>query len=105
MAQFQEVHSLMEQALALMPVPERFAHDPPSHARPEIVAVVEAVHRLDHVLAAESGIFEMRKLMPEGIGDRFGGEKAFSRSLIVKFRAGIRMGHRDLDRLAIEFLR
>ena len=52
----------------------------------------------------EAGILEVRKLVAAVIGDRFAGEEAFARALIVQLGAGIGVGHGNLNRLAIEFL-
>src|ERR1700674_746797 len=43
-AQFEEGSRFLIEALALVAVPQRFAHDAPDDPRPEIIFVVEAVH-------------------------------------------------------------
>src|SRR5487761_1727938 len=73
-AESQERNRFVEQALALVRVPERLANDSPRHARAEIVGIIEPVHRFHHFLALQTGIFEVRKLMAADIGESFGGE-------------------------------
>src|ERR1700730_8416896 len=95
----------MKETLALVPIPQRFTYDAPGNSRPEIVAVVEPVNRIQHVLPRETGVLQVRKLMAARIRDRFARQKTLAHTLIVKLRAWVSMSHRNLNRLAIEFLR
>src|ERR1700675_5044466 len=48
-AQLQEARCLVIEPLALVGVPQRFADDPPHHAWPEIILIVEPVHATHHL--------------------------------------------------------
>src|ERR1700732_2912365 len=62
-AQLQEIDGFVIQALALIAVPQRFAHNAPNHPRPEIIFVVEAVHAGHHFRFRQVWILNVRQLV------------------------------------------
>src|SRR5271154_6782135 len=76
--QLQEVYRFMIETLTLMPVPERVANDAPRNSRPEVVAVVEPVHCVNHVFLGKAGILQVRKLMAAFVRDGLTRQETFA---------------------------
>src|SRR2546425_5139146 len=55
----QKVHRLMIKALALVFVPQGFAHDAPDDARPKIILIVELIDASHHLFPREMRILDM----------------------------------------------
>src|SRR5580658_444021 len=70
-AQLQEARRFVIQPLAFVRIPQRFAHDPPHHARPEVVLVIKPVHAAHHLGLRKMRILDMRQLVAAGIRQRF----------------------------------
>src|SRR3989441_8802998 len=100
----QKVHRLMIKALALVFVPQGFAHDAPDDARPKIILIVELIDASHHLFPREMRILDMGELVASGISQRFHPQKSLASHLIVEFRDGHGMSERNLNRLAIDFL-
>src|SRR6266566_7330870 len=103
-AQLQEVHRLVIEALALVFVPQGFAHDAPDDARPKIILIVKLIDASHHLFPREMQVLDMGELVASGISQRFHLQKSFASHLIVEFRAGHGMSERNLNRFAIHFL-
>src|SRR5271155_2290388 len=76
-AQLQEARSLVIEPLALVAVPQRFTHDAPHHARPEVILIVKTVHPAHHLGLREMRVLNMRQLVAAGIRQRFHLQEAF----------------------------
>src|SRR5437879_13470861 len=62
-AQAQEVRGFVIEPFALVAVPQRFLHDPPTDLWAEIVFVVEARNARHHVRLGEMREFDVRQLV------------------------------------------
>ena len=80
----------------------------PDHAErrlgPEVVLVVEAVHHLHHVVGGQAGILDVRHLVAAAVLHALVGDEAVGLGVVVKLGAGIGVGDRYLDSLAVQRL-
>ena len=104
-AQPEKLGGLMVEALPLVCIPERFAHDSPYHARTEVVRVIESIDCGHHSCAIKAGIFDMRKLVTFRVRERQVSQKAILDQVVMQLRTGISVRDRDLNRLGIQFSR
>src|ERR1700730_3433529 len=70
----------------------------------EIIFVVELVHHLHDVLGGKTGVFDVGHLVTATVLHLFVGDEVITRGEVVELCAGVGMGHRDLDGLAVEGL-
>src|SRR5262249_23759591 len=92
------------QTLTFRGVEDGLAHDAEHSLGAEIILVVELVHHLQHMLAGQSGIFDLRQLMSAFIHHPFRTHnEAVLLGVVVTLSSGISMRERNLDGFDIQF--
>jgi len=72
--------------------------------RPEIIFVVETLHRRHQIGARQVRIVHLRKLVAALVGHAEVGQIAVLRQILMELRARVSVSNGHLDRLAIQFL-
>src|SRR3984893_10770882 len=101
----EETFGFLVQTLAVVAVKRSFLQDAEHSLGPEIIFVVETMHRAENIVRRQSRILDVRQLVAaivdhllilhhEPVADR----------LVVQFRTRIGMRDRNLDGLNIQFL-
>src|SRR5712692_4041838 len=104
-AQLQEFRCFVIQAFPLVAVPERFLHDAPDYLGPKVILIVEPVHARHHLRLGQVRVLDVRQLMAAGIREGFDFQEALLRHGLMQLGSRHGMRERNLDRLAIQFLR
>src|ERR1700688_1916897 len=103
--QLQEGLRLFVQALAVVVVEHRLPKDAVHGLRTEIIFIVEAMNGRQNIVGGQSWILNMRQLVSAFVPHLVvAHHKSVFHRVVIKLSARIRVRHRNLDGLYIEFL-